>query len=68
MSDEKKVSFFGKIKKFFRELRSEVKKIVWPSRKQVVNNTGIVIACVLGVGVIIWVLDFAFRFVISILA
>ena len=56
-----KLSVFGRVKKFFKELRSEVKKIVWPSRSQVTNNTGVVIAVVLLVGVMIWILDFLFR-------
>lgn len=33
----------SKIKKFFKDLKSEVKKIVWPTKKQVVNNTGVVL-------------------------
>ena len=57
----------SRIKKFFKELRSEIKKIVWPSKKQVLNNTGVVISCSIGVGVIIWALDFVFRFLISLL-
>ncbi len=30
--------------KFFRELKSELKKVVWPSKKTVLNNTGVVLA------------------------
>ncbi len=38
----------NKIVKYFRDLKSEIKKVVWPSRSQVVNNTGIVlILCVI---------------------
>jgi len=33
----------SKIKKFFKDLKSEVKKIVWPTKKQVLNNTGVVL-------------------------
>jgi len=50
----------GKIKKWFRELKSECKKIVWPSRQQTVNNTMVVLGCVFVVGIIIWVLDVIF--------
>ena len=49
---------FGAIGKYFRELRSELKKVVWPAPKQVTKNTLIVLACVLIVGVFIWVFDF----------
>lgn len=38
----------NKLVKYFRDLKSEIKKVVWPSRSQVVNNTGIVlILCVI---------------------
>ena len=52
-----KVGFFGRISKWMRELKSELKKVQWPSSKQTVNNTVIVIACVAVVGVFIWVFD-----------
>ena len=38
-------------------MKSELKKVQWPTRKQTVNNTLIVIACVIAVGVCIWVFD-----------
>ncbi len=50
--------FFGAIARYFRELRSELKKVVWPTPKQVLKNTLIVIASVLIVGVFIWLFDF----------
>lgn len=34
--------------KFFRDLVAETKKVVWPSKKQVINNTLVVLAvCVI---------------------
>ncbi len=36
----------NKVVKYFRDLRAEVKKVVWPSKAQVLNNTGIVLAVV----------------------
>ena len=41
-----------------RELRSELKKVVWPTPKQVLKNTAIVVGCVVAVGVFIWLFDF----------
>ena len=38
--------FFGRIVKFFRDTKSELKKVVWPSKKDVRNNTLIVLAVV----------------------
>lgn len=60
-SAEKKENWFVRrwkaITKWVHELRVELKKVVWPSRKEVVHNTLVVIACVLVVGVCIWVFD-----------
>ncbi len=43
--------------KWFREMRSELKKVVWPDGKTTAKNTGTVILCSLGVGVFIWAFD-----------
>lgn len=51
------VRSFKRIKKWFREMKSELRKVVWPTGKQVVNNVLITLACVLVVGVFIWVFD-----------
>lgn len=61
----KKPSIFARMNKWFHELKGECKKIVWPTRKQTVNNTTVVIAAVAVVGVFIWVLDAIFQFGIS---
>ena len=45
------------IAKFFKDLKGETKKIVWPNAKSVLKNTGIVIAVVLIIGIGIWVVD-----------
>ncbi len=47
----------ARISKWFREMRSELKKVVWPSRKQVIQNALVVLLCVLVVGVFIWIFD-----------
>ena len=46
-----------RISKWFREMRSELKKVVWPSRKQLIQNSLVVLLCVLAVGVFIWIFD-----------
>ena len=49
--------FGARVSKWFREMRSELKKVVWPSRKQLIQNTLVVLLCVLAVGVFIWIFD-----------
>lgn len=43
--------------RWLREMRSELKKVQWPTWKQILKNTGIVLLCVLVIGVFIWVFD-----------
>ena len=61
MAEAKKTNWFvrtwGKIAKYFRELKSELKKVVWPTPQQLLKNALVVVACVLVVGVFIWVFD-----------
>ena len=61
MAEAKKKNWFVRtlsgICRYFRELRSELKKVVWPTPKQVLKNTLIVIVCVLVVGVMLWLFD-----------
>lgn len=44
--------------RWFREMKSELKKIVWPTRQTVVKNTGTVLLCSLAIGACIWVFDY----------
>ncbi len=46
--------------KFFRDFIAEVKKVVWPSKKQVINNTAIVLAMCLICGVVLVAADSVF--------
>ena len=45
-------------KNFVKETKSELKKVIWPSRQDVINGTGVVIVMVAIVGVIILGFDF----------
>lgn len=57
----KKPNFFVRtgrgIAKWFREMKSELKKVVWPNGKQLLNNTLIVLAAVIVVGLIVFLFD-----------
>ncbi|MBQ2753950.1 MAG: preprotein translocase subunit SecE [Clostridia bacterium] len=50
----------NKVANYFKEVKSELKKVAWPTFKQVRNNTLIVIICVLVVGAFLAVLDLGF--------
>ena len=51
----------GKVKNAWKGFRSELKKIVWPTWKQVLKNTGIVAVIVVICTIAIAGLDIAFR-------
>lgn len=51
------VRFGNRLSRWFREMKSELKKVVWTSRSQVLNNTVIVIVCTIVVGIFIWGFD-----------
>jgi preprotein translocase subunit SecE len=57
--------------RWFREMKSELKKIVWPTRATVLKNTGTVLLCSLVVGACIWIFDAvvvnAFQMIITVL-
>lgn len=55
----------NRVAKYFRELKSELKKVVWPSRKQVLNNTGIVLAVMCIVGLFLTGIDEGLGFVVD---
>ena len=69
MAEEVKVSKLGNTRKnfvrFFKEVRSELKKVIWPSRTQLRNNTFTVLACCFIVGAVIWVVDWGLTEVIK---
>ncbi|BFU47102.1 preprotein translocase subunit SecE [Krasilnikovia sp. MM14-A1004] len=57
---EGRVGIFGRIGGFFREVVSELRKVIWPTRKELLTYTGVVIAFVAIMTAIVAVLDFGF--------
>lgn len=61
-SNKKEIKKENKNKKsFFKGLKAELKKVNWPTPKQLVNNTVAVITIVLITALIVFVLDFTFE-------
>ena len=53
-------NFFGKCAKFFRDTKSELKKVVWPSKEDVKTNTVVVLVTVAIAAVVMILLDAIF--------
>ena len=55
MAEEAKKKSRGQ---WFREMKGEMKKIIWPARNTVMKNTGTVLLFSLIIGACIWIFDF----------
>lgn len=55
-----KVSFKEKLSKFWRSNKSELKKIVWYSRKDTINSTFLVLVCLVICSIVVSILDLGF--------
>jgi preprotein translocase subunit SecE len=49
-------------KHFFKDFKAELKKVIWPTPKQVINNTIAVVVIVLILSAIVFILDLFFDF------
>lgn len=55
------------IVQYFKDAKSEFKKVVWPTRKTVFNNTVVVLTTIVVSGIAIWGLDTLFTFLLQLL-
>ena len=55
--DDAKPGFFKRVAKWFREMRSELKKVVWPTGKQLSNNTLVSVVVMLASAIVLWGFD-----------
>lgn len=51
--------------RWLREMRSELKKVVWPTRKQLINNSIIVFVITAVSSVVVWGFDQAAMIVVN---
>jgi len=56
---KRKIRGKNRLAKWFREMRSELKKVVWPTPKQIVNNTFVSLTVMVAAAIAVWALDFA---------
>ncbi len=56
-----KVGFFKKIGKFFKDYKSEFKKLVWPTPKQLFKNTAVVLVSIVVFGAFLAAVDTGFH-------
>ena len=55
--DDKKPGLFKRIGKWFREMKSELKKVIWPTPKQLSKNTAVSLVVMVASAIVIWGFD-----------
>ena len=53
-------SFGRRVRRFFHDIRIELKKVTWPTKRELLVYTGVVIVVILIVGIFFWILDTGF--------
>lgn len=57
----------GKIIKFFKDVRRELKKVMWPNRRELTTYTAVVLVAVALVAAIIWVVDLGYQQILQLI-
>jgi preprotein translocase subunit SecE len=55
---------FAGVSRFFKEVRNEMKKVIWPNREELITNTSVVIIVSLVTAVFVGVVDFGFSLLV----
>ena len=61
MDASKKQGVALKGKRFLKETKSELKKVTWPTKEQLIHNTGIVLIFIVIFTIILSAIDFGFQ-------
>ncbi|MDR0992458.1 MAG: preprotein translocase subunit SecE [Ruminococcus sp.] len=65
--DKKEKKKGNAVVRYLKEMRSELKKVVWPSRKKVINNTFVVLVALVVFGISLWGVDTGFAALFKVL-
>ncbi len=64
---KKKLSFFQKIQRFWRETVGELRKVTWPTPQEAWKMTRLVLVVMVIMAIVLGLLDFAFSRLITLL-
>ena len=65
--DDTKPGFFKRIGKWFREMKSELRKVVWPTPKALVKNSAVSVVFMLVSALVLWGADTIASLAVSLL-
>ena len=57
VAKKNKPKFTVRVKTFFRSVWAELKKVHWPTRKQMITYTGVVLGTIFVIGLALWIVD-----------
>lgn len=66
-SSKKEKNIFRRVFDYFKQLKNELKKVVWPSKKKLFSGTMVVIITVIVVSLFVVLADFAFHNLLKLL-
>lgn len=66
-AENKKVGAMERIKRYIKGSWSELKKVHWPNKSELITYTSVVLVAVVIVSTLIWVVDSALSFVLELL-
>lgn len=55
--DDTKPGFMKRVGKWFREMKSELKKVIWPTPKQLTNNSLVALGMMVISAIVVWGFD-----------
>ena len=67
VAKKENISFIQRIARLYRGVIQELKKVHWPSRKEIYAYTVVVLASVVIVGVGIWIVDSGVSYIMNLL-
>ncbi|MBU5438658.1 preprotein translocase subunit SecE [Tissierella sp. MSJ-40] len=57
----------GKMRTYFRGVKAEMRKVIWPTKNELVSYTGVVILISVIIGLVVWALDLGIHRVLSLI-
>ena len=58
---EKKGNIFKRIVRFFKDVKSELKRVTWPTKNQADKNTVVVLLFLIVIGLFVFLIDLLFQ-------
>ena len=59
--ENEKPKFLSRVSSYFKGVRAELKKVNWPTKKELTNYTVVVLATTFAMTLVIWGLDLIFQ-------